>query len=72
MKNKTLYKIGFWSATFVAIEVLIFALMLILNFWFNTNIISFIACFLLAPTFVAMIASVHCYAPQDKKRYGVK
>ncbi len=67
MQSKTLYQIGFWSAVFAVIEVSIFSIMLILSFWFDTNIISFIACFLLAPTIVAMIASVHCYTSQEKK-----
>jgi hypothetical protein len=55
---------------FVTIEVTIFAVALIvglLGFSSLSDVLSFICCLCLAPSFVAMMVSVHHFAPAEKK-----
>ena len=62
--NESAYRLGFWSALVVALEVAVFAVTLLFP---SAITLSFIASFLLAPSFVALMLSIHYYAPPEKK-----
>jgi hypothetical protein len=66
--TKTANKIGFIASLLVAGEVLTFAISLLPGFWGIDLInLSFVASFLLAPTFITVMTCVHYSAPEEKK-----
>jgi len=68
MDKKVVYKMGFWSAVLVTLTVFGFALFIIISFWgLDTKLYSFISCFFIAPSFVALMVSNHYYSAVDKK-----
>ena len=60
-------RIGFWSALVIAVEVTIFGISLLLP---DALTIAFLASFLLAPTFVALMVGIHYSAPAEKKLWS--
>jgi hypothetical protein len=66
--TKTANEIGFIASLLVAGEVLTFAISLLPGFWGIDLInLSFVASFLLAPTFIAVMTCVHYSVPEEKK-----
>jgi hypothetical protein len=61
--NRIIRQFGFWSAALVTAETILFFISLALP---NENLM-FTSSFLLAPTFVAMMVSIHYYAPEEKR-----
>lgn len=70
-EQDTAFKVGYWASIFVAIEVILFAGLLVLDFWVETDMISYIVCFFLAPTFVMMIAGVYFYSDSQNKIWSL-
>lgn len=72
MDKNLVCRIGFWSAILVTVTVLAFALFLIIGlFGPDTSLYSFISCFILAPSFVALMAANHYYAAPEKKIWSL-
>ena len=70
MGGRDANRIGFWASVLVTIEVTVFAVALIaglLGFSSLSDVLSSISCLCLAPSFVAMMVSVHYFAPIEKK-----
>jgi len=63
MINKSVSALGFWSALLVTIEIIVFFISLLAS---DANLM-FGSSFLLAPTFVALMVSIHHFAPLEKK-----
>lgn len=61
--KRTIYQFGFWSAALLTLETILFFISLVLP---NERSM-FASSFLLAPTFVAMMVSIHYYAPEEKR-----
>ncbi|HEX5809871.1 MAG TPA: hypothetical protein VFY25_14480 [Anaerolineales bacterium] len=61
--NRIIQQFGYWSAALVTAETILFFISLALP---NENLM-FVSSFLLAPTFVAMMVSIHYYAPGEKR-----
>jgi hypothetical protein len=62
--NQSTYRLGFSSALLVVVEVAVFAVTLLIP---SALTLSFIASFLLAPSFVALVLSIHYYAQPEKR-----
>ncbi len=56
-------QLGFWSAVAVTLMLVVFPVSLLVG---SLNI-AYLSSFLLAPAFVALMASIHHYAPVEKK-----
>lgn len=68
MDRTIIFRIGFWAAIAVTVSVSSFALFLILGlFGIDTLLYSFIACFILAPSFVALMVANHHYSLEERK-----
>lgn len=66
--NQDSLNIGFVASVTAAALVFAFAILLVVAMRFpEANLYSYLACFLLAPSFVIMTACVHSVAPEDKK-----
>ncbi len=61
--KRAINQFGFWSAALVTIETILFFISLALP---NKSLM-FASSFLLAPTFVAMMVSIHYYAAEEKR-----
>src|SRR5690242_7191105 len=68
MDNKTTYRVGYWSAVIIAIEVAVFGTMLVIGLnGTDTSYISFATCWLLALTYVTLASCIYQYASNKKK-----
>lgn len=70
MGGRDAKRIGFWSSVLVTTEVAVFAVALVtglLGFSSLSDVLSFISCLCLAPSFVAMMVSVHHFASAEKR-----
>lgn len=61
--TKSSVQLGFWSSAVVTLMIALFFVSLVIG---NQNLM-FASSFLLAPAFVAMMTSIHHYAPVEKK-----
>ncbi len=61
--NKSVAQLGFWSSIVVTLMTTLFFVSLVIG---NQSLM-FVSSFLLAPAFVAMMVSIHHYAPAKKK-----
>lgn len=67
IENNDVNTLGFLSALIATMMTCIFALSLFASFWVQTDMVSFVACFILAPFFVIMIVCLHYSTPIEKK-----
>ncbi|MHB1418382.1 MAG: hypothetical protein ACYCX4_02165 [Bacillota bacterium] len=68
MKNAAASRIGYIASIMLICEVLIFAISLIPGFWgINLLMLSFFASFLIAPSFMAMMISLHTLTTDNNK-----
>ena len=68
MDNKATYKVGYWAAVLVALEVAAFAAMLVAGLLGrDTGYFSFAVCFLLAASYVALATGIYQYSSNKRK-----
>jgi hypothetical protein len=71
MNGTDVHRVGFWSAVVVAVCFTVFGVSLVVGFWADTAMLSYTASLVPAPAFVAMMASIHLQAPNEKRVWSL-